>query len=267
MQTIVNDACSISPGLIPIAPVKGESSQRARAVAAQLSSPVCERGVSPGPLLVVGETDAWLEMGGSQVRIAFDSASMLHRRRGGQNELLGRAVGVKAGLQPSVWDATGGLGRDAFVLADLGCRVTVCERVSALAWLLEDAINAAEVSGYDQVREAAGRMIVRHEDSRHLDVPPGTVLYLDPMFPERKKSAAVKKEAAMLQCLVHSEDDGEALWEWAWRQPVERIVVKRALRAPVLGSQRPSHTLGGKSVRFDVFVRQCDDANPIWTGD
>ena len=60
----------------------------------------------------------------------------------------------------------------------------------------------------------------------------------------------------MLQRLTGGYDDAEGLWAWAWAQPVERIVVKRPLRAPVLGAQRPSHSLSGKSVRFDVFVRK-----------
>ena len=267
MQTIANDDHPATEGCIPVVPVKGESAARARAAAKALGSDMLEIGTSPSPYLVVGETGAWLEMAGSQVHIAFDSATMMHRRRGGQNELLGRAVGVKASRQPTVWDATGGLGRDAYVLADLGCRVTLCERVPVLAWLLQDAINAAMVSGHDRVRAAAERMTIRHQDSRQLHVPACDVIYLDPMFPERKKSAAIKKEAAMLQRLVHPEDDAEVLWEWACRQPVSRIVVKRPLRAPVLGPRRPSHTLRGKSVRFDVFARPRDDAATHKTGE
>ncbi len=89
-----------------------------------------------------------------------------------------------------------------------------------------------------------------------LRAPAETVIYLDPMFPERKKAAAGKKESAMLQHLADQADDSESLWQWAWGQPVERIVVKRPLRAPILGNIRPAHTLKGKSVRFDVFTRR-----------
>ena len=99
-------------------------------------------------------------------------------------------------------------------------------------------------------------MTVVAGDSCQSAVPSDSVLYLDPMFPERKKAAAVKKEAVMLQRLTGGYDDAEELWAWAWEQPVERIVVKRPLRAPVLGAHRPSHTLSGKAVRFDVFVRK-----------
>ena len=206
--------------------------------------------------MVVGETSAWLELEGVKVAVQFDSAAMQHRRKGGHNELLGRAVGLKADRKPPIWDATGGLGRDAFVLADLGCQVTLCERVPVLAWLLNQAVQAAAVSGVDQVRAAAEKMSVLAADSKTQRAPAGTVIYLDPMFPERKKAAAVKKEAAMLQHLADQTDDGESLWLWAWDQPVERIVVKRPLRAPILGHIRPAYTLKGKSVRFDVFIRR-----------
>ena len=255
MQISITDQPAGAPCSPGVQAVPGESPARARLAALALGSPLAEGRRPAGPLLMVGETDAWLEMDGTEVRVAFDSASMRHRRRGGQNELLGRAVGVKAERKPLIWDATAGLGRDAFVLADLGCHVTLNERIPVLAWLLSEAVNAASVSAYQQVREAAVRMTVMTGDSRQTAVPPEAVLYLDPMFPERKKTAAVKKDAVMRQRLAGTIEDVDQLWSWAWAQPVERIVVKRPLRAPLLGSQRPSHTLSGKSVRFDVFVR------------
>ena len=236
--------------------VQGESPARAREAANQLALEYGNYRDTVGLIMVVGETSAWLELEGVKVAVKFDSAAMQHRRKGGHNEMLGRAVGLKADRKPLIWDATGGLGRDAFVLADLGCEVTLCERVPVLAWLLDQAVQAAAVSGIDQVRGAAERISVLAGDSKTLRAPAGSVIYLDPMFPERKKAAAVKKEAVMLQHLADQVDDGESLWQWAWDQPVERIVVKRPLRAPILGHIRPAHTLKGKSVRFDVFTRR-----------
>ena len=238
--------------------VQGESPARAREAANQLALEYGNYRDTVGLVMVVGETSAWLELEGVKVAVKFDSAAMQHRRKGGHNEMLGRAVGLKADRKPLIWDATGGLGRDAFVLADLGCEVTLCERVPVLAWLLDQAVQAAAVSGIDQVRGAAERISVLAGDSKTLRAPAGSVIYLDPMFPERKKAAAVKKEAVMLQHLADQVDDGESLWQWAWEQPVERIVVKRPLRAPILGHIRPAHTLKGKSVRFDVFTRRLE---------
>ena len=240
---------------VVVRPVHGESPLRAQEAAVQLALPYDPASRSDEIELTVGETSAWLETSGLKVAIRYDSAAMLHRRHGGQNELLGRAVGVKNDRHPNVFDATGGLGRDAFVLADLGCRVTLCEQLPALAWLLHDAILCAQVSRYEAVRDAAERMTVYVGDSEAQSLGAATVIYMDPMFPERKKAAAVKKEAMMLQYLTAPNDGGEALMDWAWQQAVDRIVVKRPLKAPVLGQRKASFTLSGKSVRFDVFVR------------
>ena len=240
---------------VVVRPVLGESPQRAQEAAAQLALPYNPALKSDEIDLVVGETNAWLETTGLKVAIRFDSPAMLHRRHGGQNELLGKAVGVKRDRHPTVFDATGGLGRDAFVLADLGCRVTLCEQTPALAWLLRDAISCAQVSRYEGVRDAAERMTVHVGNSEAQSLGAATVIYMDPMFPERKKAAAVKKEAMLLQHLSAANDGGESLMNWAWQQAVDRIVVKRPVKAPVLGERKVSFALSGKSVRFDVFVR------------
>ena len=88
-----------------------------------------------------------------------------HRRRSGHNELLGRAVGVKAGESPRVVDATAGLGRDAYVLGDLGCEVTLVERSPVLALLLAHALERARISSVESVRAAAASMCLRQADS------------------------------------------------------------------------------------------------------
>jgi 16S rRNA (guanine1516-N2)-methyltransferase len=150
------------------------------------------------------------------------------------------------------------LGRDAFVLADLGCFVALSEQSTPLSYLLDQARDLALLSANDKVSEAANRMKVLWGDSRQRVVDGFDVIYIDPMFPERAKTAAVKKDLATVQAL-HTDstvvnDPGDLLI-WALAQPVERIVMKRPVKAPALGSAKPSHSIKGKTVRFDVFVK------------
>ncbi len=195
------------------------------------------------------------------VRIDFGDARMRHRRRGGQNELLGRAVGVgkKSGLR--VLDATAGLGRDAAVLADLGCELTLCERSPLIACLLASGLEQALAEGDPWLGELASRLSLFAGDCRQLPLlrlADNDVIYVDPMFPPRRKRAAVKKEMAVFQSLLeHSADDSEELLHWALEQTVARVVVKRPLRAAVLAGLSPSHCISGKAVRFDVYVRRA----------
>ena len=215
-----------------------------------------------GVALVIDTDRSWLQrlqrprLG--PVCIDFSAADMLYRRKSGHNEPLGRATGVKGGKRPKVFDATAGLGRDAFVLADLGCSVVLSEQSAPLCFLLEQARELALMSANEKVIEAASRMRVLWGDSRQQAVDGFDVIYIDPMFPERGKTAAVKKELATVQAL-HSDsspvNDPEDLLLWAMAQPVERVVVKRPVKAPVLGTVRPSHSITGKTVRFDVMVK------------
>ncbi len=245
-----------------VAPAPAGRADRARAVASSLDLPFVHRidDADSTVVLVVADGDAWLEQTGARapgpVRVDFSDPAMRHRRKGGQNELLGRAVGVRASRKPVVLDATAGLGRDAFVLADLGCEVLLCEQSPILGFLLGEAVTAATIDAELSVRAAAARMRVRVGDSREVAVPQGTVIYLDPMFPERRSSAAVRKDLATLQRL-HDGDGGDAagLLAWALAQPSPRIVVKRPPKSPPLEGMRVSHSIEGKAVRFDVLVR------------
>ncbi|MDO8861470.1 class I SAM-dependent methyltransferase [Haliea sp. E1-2-M8] len=194
------------------------------------------------------------------VAVDFGAAAMRHRRRGGQNELLGRAVGVGKKSPLRVLDATAGLGRDSFVLADLGCEVTLAEREPVVAALLRSGLAHAGSSADRWLGEVVGRMTLAEGDARQLGaaaVERQDVIYLDPMFPPRDKSAAVKKEMALFQALFsHSDavEDASALLAWALQMPVARVVVKRPLKAAPLGGRAASHAIRGKAVRYDVYV-------------
>ncbi|WP_159560783.1 class I SAM-dependent methyltransferase [Alcanivorax sp. S71-1-4] len=167
-----------------------------------------------------------------------------------RHEKLVRAMGTlpENGV---VIDATAGLGRDAAVLAAAGWQVLLLERQPVLHAMLSDGLRRAGA--------LTQRMRLVNADSVDwLTSHPvaAQAVYLDPMFPEREKSAAVKKDLAWLQQLSPIEETaGEALLlEAALTAACKRVVVKRPLRAPLLPGRKPSHQLAGKTVRFDVYV-------------
>ena len=75
--------------------------------------------------------------------IDFLSNKANYRRQhgGGHKQLIAKAVGIKPHKNLHIIDATAGLGEDAFVLACLGCQMTLLERSPYLAALLADAIE------------------------------------------------------------------------------------------------------------------------------
>ena len=180
-------------------------------------------------------------------------------RHGSRNkEPLARAVGLKGAAVPTVLDATAGLGRDAFVLAALGCQVSLVERSPIIAALLRDGIARAladrdtqAIAQRMQPRVGDAASIIDHL-SEH-DSP--DVIYLDPMYPHRSKSALVKKEMRLLRALVGEDLDAPRLLETALRRARKRVVVKRPRLAASLPGLAPSHTLLGSTTRFDIYLR------------
>ena len=257
----IREVTSDGAPVCTVVPAHSGAIDRANSVARELGLRVEKNlSVASGVVaLIVDQEDAWLqEINPNKpgpVKVDFASPAMMHRRKGGQNEMLGRAIGIKSNRHPWVFDATAGLGRDAYVLADLGCKVTLVERSAVLAFVLQEGLNRAVISQFNEVREAAARMSVKCEDSTEICATPDQVIYLDPMFEERKGSAASKKDLSVLQALHGHSADDQRLIDWAFRQPVSRIVVKRPIKAAPLTASVPSHVLKGKSVRFDVYVR------------
>lgn len=189
--------------------------------------------------------------------IDFATGAVAHRRRfgGGRGQALPRAVGMKSGPVPQVIDATAGLGRDGFLLASLGARVTLIERSDQLHNLLADALTRARSAG-GEVAEITARMTLLHGDARDLlpTLAAGVVL-VDPMHPARKGSALVKQEMRLLRDIVGGDGDAVGLMQVALGCASKRVVLKWPLRAPPMAGLPPaSHQILGKSTRYDVFM-------------
>ena len=137
----------------------------------------------------------------------------------------------------------------------------MCERDPVLIELLRSGLAVAAARGEPELVELVGRLSLLPGDARACNgrqLRGFDVIYLDPMFPVRVKSAAVKKEMAVLQWLLKDAStsaDADALLAWALQAGPARVVVKRPLRAHSLASRPPSHCISGKAVRYDVYVQ------------
>ncbi|MBF3116629.1 class I SAM-dependent methyltransferase, partial [Pseudomonas aeruginosa] len=83
------------------------------------------------------------------------------------------------------------------------------------------------------------------------------VIYLDPMFPHRDKSALVKKEMRLFRPLVGDDLDAPALLQAALALASHRVVVKRPRKAPIIEGPKPGYSLEGKSSRYDIYPKKA----------
>ena len=189
----------------------------------------------------------------------FAAGAVAHRRRfgGGRNQPLARAVGLKRGAAPTVVDVTAGLGRDAFVLACLGCVVRLVERSPLIAALLRDGLErAADIPDLGPLVAERLRLIVadgRDYLPRLAEDQRPDVVYLDPMYPPRQKTALAGKDMRLLRQLIGDDNDAPELLAVALACARRRVVVKRPRRAPPLAGSPPGFQITAPNTRFDVY--------------
>jgi 16S rRNA (guanine1516-N2)-methyltransferase len=74
------------------------------------------------------------------------------------------------------------------------------------------------------------------------------------MYPERKKSALVKKDMQILQRLHGQDDNAADLLENALLFARKRVVVKRPVNAETLNERIPNTCIKSKKTRYDIYT-------------
>lgn len=216
------------------------------------------------------------------IHIDFLSGDLAHRQQfgGGRGQSIAKAIGLKQGIAPpTVLDATAGLAKDAYVLACLGCSMTLVERSPIVAELIRDAIQRATEDEHFQTILEKGFKVINQSSIEYLtelankalsndDIYPDVfypdviypdVIYLDPMYPDKKKSASVKKNMQILQKLLGKDEDTQALLSAALKVAKKRVVVKRPKGAENLTELKPTYTVESKKTRYDVYIIQKEE--------
>lgn len=251
--------------------IDGDSLDRAQVLSDRLEAPlaVCEPGCSGAAfipelgLLYLKVSRDGLSLMRDGMELRPDFAEMLPRIKQGalQREMLVKAARVKGVEAPRAVDATAGLGEDSLLLAAAGFTVTLCEADPVIAALLEDAL--ARASAHEVLGPIVERMHLVAGDSRITLARAGAstgaqpdVVYLDPMFPGRTKSAAVKKKFQLIHGLERPTEplDEESLLQAALAAHPRKVVIKRPVKGPYLAGVKPSHAIAGKAVRYDCIV-------------
>jgi len=260
------------PNQIAIVPLNETLTEKAKILAEKLQLPLVADIKSEATrayhfLLVVSPTQLGLQRVSDKkinpFYIDFLSSKLRYRLQqvGLKKELLAKALGCKPKDQPTIIDATAGLARDSFILASLGFKVTMLERSPVLHVLLADALERAANDAI--IGPIVARLTLIHAEAaewlQSLSLTPGTdpkplIIYLDPMFPERQKTASSKKEMVFLQELLGKDDNSQTLFEAALACDAQRIVVKRPRLAKSITTLAPQFSLIGKSSRFDVYL-------------
>ena len=210
--------------------------------------------------------DDLIELFDSQLKttisIDFLKGTLAHRQQfgGGRGQAIAKAMGLKSGTTPRILDTTAGLAGDAFILATLGCPVTLIERSPIIFSLIENAVERASLSDKFQTILKQGFHLINCDANDYIteqlsiESTAPDVIYIDPMYPERKKSALVKKDMQILQRLHGKEDNTAELLEKALLYAKKRVVVKRPIHAECINKRTPNTCIKSKKTRYDIYT-------------
>ncbi len=166
-------------------------------------------------------------------------------------EPLARALGIKGRNELTqnklnIWDTTCGTGKDLTLIQHFGAKITAFERHPAIYLLLKDALRRFPLDINLKFGDAHQMPVL---ESARPDV-----IYYDPMYPVKKKSALPRKEMRILKDIVGEDNDSAEFLKWALKCAKQRIVVKRPLEAkPIQIKEKPTASYIGKSVRYDMY--------------
>ena len=170
-------------------------------------------------------------------------------KQGAFNQALGKKT-------QTVLDATGGWGGDAMLMATQGYAVRVFERNPLMALLLEDAFGRLR-DFVDCNNSPIVTPTVTFSDSIECIGKHSSIIdcvYLDPMFPEkRKKSASANKQMQLLQWMLGEDADAAGLLKAAIDNGAKRVSVKRPDYATAL-LREPDQRFSSKLVHYDVYL-------------
>jgi 16S rRNA (guanine1516-N2)-methyltransferase len=169
-----------------------------------------------------------------------------HKKKGSlKTEMISKAMGAgRYGL--TVLDLSAGLGIDAVFLAQMGYSVTAVERHPLIYLALTEAlIRCPELKLRVEFGEASSYL----KKARSADV-----IYFDPMFPQKAKSALPRQEMVFFKNLVGADEDADEVLAAALKNSgSKRVVVKRPLKAPPLVGPKVQSKVEGKLIRFDIY--------------
>ena len=151
--------------------------------------------------------------------------------------------------QGVIIDATAGLGRDALILSSLVERVILIERVPWVSALLEDGLKNSR----EQLPYLSSTQVICCDSKKYLlnlKTKPDAI-YLDPMFEKMGKSKAKREIQALRDLTIQSNE--EELLEVALKTAKDRVVVKRHKKIKSLSGLKPTFSLTGRVVRYDVY--------------
>ena len=188
----------------------------------------------------------------------IDFACADYRARGGKEYLPKCFKNLE---NKTIYDLTAGWGRDSWLLAYRGFSIIMVEKNPYLYSLLKQGLDLANKN--PKISNISQRMKIIFSNSldflKNNNVEKNSAIYLDPMYPEKKKNALVKKRMQILHLLLENEEENNNnLLLYAQKTWAKKIIVKRPKNAEFLAKIKPNSFITSPNTRYDIYCNTED---------
>ncbi len=230
---------------------KGAQRDIVQSLSGKLNAPVQD---SPGEELTLMVDAKGIALTGFGLTLKGDFEQMLRRISDGRlaHEMLVHVTKTETQGLKAI-DATAGMGEDSLLLAASGYEVVMYEQNPVIAALLRDSIRRAKKN--PKLKEIVSRMKLIEGNSAELMHLQTNIelIYLDPMFPSKKKSSLTNKKLQLIQKLEQPCFEEEVLLDAAIAANPKKIIIKRPHNGKYLADRKPDYSVSGKAIRYDCF--------------
>ena len=154
-----------------------------------------------------------------------------------------------------VWDLCGGWRVDALLMAHWNFTVLSLEKSPWVHLVSARALDRSQLVVHKELRlQLACQDAIEMLDSLPLTRPPlPSIIYIDPMYPKIKTAALNQSEMRFLHHLSSSEDIADVLLEKSLTVALDRVVIKRPIKAEDVAVP-PAFTVEQGSTRYDIYL-------------
>ncbi len=154
-----------------------------------------------------------------------------------------------------VWDLCGGWRVDALLMAHWGYEVLSFEKSPWVHLLSSRALHRSQIVAQKELL-----LEVKCQDATEAleSIPltgatPPSIIYIDPMYPKTGATALNQSDMRFLHYLSSSDDIAEFLLEKSLPIALDRVVIKRPVKAEEF-ARKPDFKIEQGSTRYDIYL-------------
>lgn len=184
-----------------------------------------------------------------KIKIDKIKKNIIKRIKNPEKELIAKTIShIK---KYKIIDTTGGIGIDSIIFASLGNKITLIEKQPLIIKILKNLFKSLQ-----EIKFITKNIKIKYGNSiktiQHLKNNSKNIIYLDPIFPIKKKNDITKAYASIIKNIGSNTKNYKKLFEISLKK-AKKLIVKRKKNSESINKKKPTYKISGSKIRFDIY--------------